>query len=102
MRSTMGEIRHPAFYKGFACTEKHPVLFTQAPLRPETNREHMTQITFGLSNVPAMHVANQAMLSSYASARPTGIVLDPGDADQRRLCHTTCHVSFGHGWTRLE
>ena len=38
-----------------------------------------TQIMFETFNVPAMHIAIQAVLSSYASGRATGIVMDPGD-----------------------
>ena len=35
---------------------------------------------FETFNVPAMHVAMQAVLSLYASGRTTGIVFDSGDA----------------------
>ena len=39
----------------------------------------MTQITFVTFNVPAIYVAIQAVLSSYASGLATGIVMDSGD-----------------------
>lgn len=83
------------------CISKHPVLLTEAPLNPHSNREQAAQIFFETFNVPAMYTSIQAILAlyvlffsssgsrsgkfanlfcnSYASGRTTGIVLDSGD-----------------------
>lgn len=84
---------------------QHPVLLTEAPLNPNSNREQAAQIFFETFNVPAMYMSVQAVLAlcvhpslpswrgfvplrvdadtdktnRYASGRTTGIVLDSGD-----------------------
>jgi centractin len=61
------------------CSFQHPVLLTEAPLNPRSNRETAAQILFETFNVPALYTSVQAVLSLYASGRTTGIVLDSGD-----------------------
>lgn len=58
---------------------QHPVLLTEPPLNPRTNRDTAAQILFETFNVPALFPSIQAVLSLYASGRTTGIVLDSGD-----------------------
>ncbi|ETN41551.1 actin-like protein [Cyphellophora europaea CBS 101466] len=60
-------------------SEEHPVLLTEPPQNPRTNREMAAQILFEQFNVPAIYMSIQAVLSLYASGRTTGIVLDSGD-----------------------
>lgn len=60
-------------------SEEHPVLLTEPPQNPNSNREMAAQILFEQFNVPAVYMSIQAVLSLYASGRTTGIVLDSGD-----------------------
>ncbi|XP_066492869.1 actin-like [Tiliqua scincoides] len=60
-------------------TRERPVMLTEAPLNPASNRERMTEIMFEHFRVPALFVGLQAMMALYASARTTGLVLDSGD-----------------------
>ncbi|OMJ67465.1 hypothetical protein SteCoe_35371 [Stentor coeruleus] len=59
--------------------QDHPVLLTEAPLNPYQNREKAAEVFFETFNVPGIFIAAQAVLSLYASAVTTGVVLDCGD-----------------------
>lgn len=58
---------------------ERPLMLTEAPLNPASNRERMTEIMFEHFRVPAMFVGLQAMMALYAAGRTTGLVLDSGD-----------------------
>ena len=77
---TTWKIWHHTFYNEFRVVpEKYPVLLAEAPPNPKANLERMTQIMFETSNVPAVYIAIQAVLSLYVSGRTTRIVMDSGD-----------------------
>ena len=59
--------------------EDHPLLITEAPLNPRSNRDRMCQVLFETFNVPCLYLSLQAILSLYASGRTTGVVIDSGD-----------------------
>merc|ERR1719273_2065820 len=59
-------------------SSEHPCLLTEAPLNPKKNRRQMVETFFENFHVPAVFVAEQAILSLYASGRTTGVVLDSG------------------------
>ncbi|KAG5356816.1 Actin-2 [Yarrowia sp. C11] len=60
-------------------SEDHPLLLTEAPLNPRSNRDRAAQIFFETFNVPALYVSIQAVLALYASGKTTGLVVDSGD-----------------------
>ena len=59
--------------------EDHPVLATEAPLNPWTNREKVAEAFFETFQAPALFISPQAALTLYASGRTTGVVLDSGE-----------------------
>lgn len=76
----MERIWHHTYATGLkASPEDHPLLITEAPLNPRTNRDRMCQVLFEALGVPCVYVSIQAVLSLYASGRTTGVVVDIGD-----------------------
>jgi actin len=75
----MERIWHHTFYEELHVDPaEHPMLLTEAPLNPKTNREKMIEIQFETFNVPSFYVGIQPVFSLYSSDCLTGIVLDSG------------------------
>jgi len=56
----------------------HPVLLGEPSFNTRTIREKMTELMFEKYQCPAVFIAKNAVLSSFASGRPTALVLDSG------------------------
>ncbi|KAE8138747.1 actin family [Aspergillus pseudotamarii] len=75
----MEKIYHNIFYKELrVAPEEHPIVMSEAIVNPRQNREKMTQMLFETFNSPAIYLASQPLLSLYATARQTGIVIESG------------------------
>lgn len=59
-------------------TQDHPLLFSDQPFSPSTNREKLVEVAFESMRSPAMYVASQSVLSVYAHGRVSGLVVDMG------------------------
>ena len=82
-------------------SENHPVLLSDVPLNPNTNREKMCEIMFEAFNAPLFSVSLAGILSVYASGRGSAIILDVG--------HEVSHVlaiyegyTFKHAMDRVN
>jgi centractin len=59
--------------------EDHPVLLTDAPQNPKSQRERLAQIFYEKFGAPALFFAMPAVLALYANGKTSGVVLDVGD-----------------------
>jgi actin-related protein len=89
----METVWHHTFYNEVrVAPEEHPVLLTESSFTPKVNREKATQLMFEIFNVPALCIANTAVLSVYSTGRKTGLVLESGDAVTRAVPVYEGHV----------
>ncbi|KII72876.1 Actin, adductor muscle [Thelohanellus kitauei] len=81
--------------------EQYPVLITDTPFNPKTNRERMAQIFFERFHSPGLYISLQAALAIYSNGLTTGLVLDSGDG----VTHTVPIVegySISHAIKRMD
>lgn len=57
---------------------EQPLLCTESPW--STDREKIAEIAFEKFKVPALYLANTAVLSAFASGKTTGLVIDSGSS----------------------
>ncbi|XP_058382004.1 LOW QUALITY PROTEIN: actin-like protein 9 [Diceros bicornis minor] len=70
--------RHLLEHDLCVATQDHPLLFSDPPFSPTTNREKLVEVAFESLRSPAMYVASQSVLSVYAHGRVSGLVVDTG------------------------
>nr|XP_023397582.1 actin, muscle-like [Loxodonta africana] len=76
----MEKIWHHSFYQMLrVAPEQHPLMLTEPPLSPNSYKEKVSQIMFETFNVPALYIANQGVLSLYASGKTTGTTIESGE-----------------------
>jgi len=89
------KILHHTFYNELrSAPEEHPVILTIPPMCPKANKEKITQIMFETFNIPLFYLADQAVLSLYASGRTTGVVVLFGEG-----CTMAVPIYEGHSLT---
>ncbi|XP_004689011.1 PREDICTED: actin-like protein 9 [Condylura cristata] len=70
--------RHVLEHDLRVATWDHPLLLSDPPFSPSTNREKLVELAFESLRSPAMYVAYQSVLSVYAHGRVSGLVVDTG------------------------
>ncbi|XP_044514627.1 actin-like protein 9 [Gracilinanus agilis] len=70
---------HYVFYNDLGVApEDHPLLLSDPPFSPTTNREKLVEVVFESLHSPGMYVAYQSVLSVYAHGLVSGLVVDSG------------------------
>uniref|UniRef100_A0A8C0XQ04 Uncharacterized protein n=1 Tax=Castor canadensis TaxID=51338 RepID=A0A8C0XQ04_CASCN len=74
------KVWHYSFYKVLHVNPEHqPLMMTESPLSTLSAKERASQILFETFNVPALHLANQGVLSLYASGQTSGTTIESGE-----------------------
>ncbi|RXM96210.1 Actin-like protein 7B [Acipenser ruthenus] len=75
----MERLWHHIFYNELrVAPDDHPIMLTDAPFSPTTNREKATEILFEAFGAPALHMATTALLSLYSCGMTSGLVIGSG------------------------
>ncbi|XP_060239225.1 uncharacterized protein LOC132653801 [Meriones unguiculatus] len=76
----MEKIWHHSFYSVLRIApDQHPIMITEPPLNKKDVKWRMTQILFETFNIPALFLANQGVLSLYATGRTSGTAIESGE-----------------------
>jgi actin-related protein len=59
--------------------DEHKMIVSEPPLNPKKNREELVTLMFEEFKVPKLYIANQAVMSLFATGKTTGTVLDIGE-----------------------
>ncbi|XP_030047946.1 actin-like protein 7B [Microcaecilia unicolor] len=77
--SCVQDIWEYIFYKEMKILpEEHAALVSDSPLNPTINREIYAEMMFEIFHTPAMHIANQSILSMYSYGKISGLVVESG------------------------
>jgi len=79
-----------------------PVLVTETPCNPKSNREKMVEILFENFNIPAVYIGTHPVFSLYASGRGTGVVVDSGDGGFTHSVPIFEGYTLSYAITRLD
>ncbi|XP_058855167.1 actin-like [Acipenser ruthenus] len=98
----MERLWHHIFYNELrVAPDDHPIMLTDAPFSPTTNREKATEILFEAFGAPALHMATTALLSLYSCGMTSGLVIGSGAG-----VSYTCPIQEGyilpHATSRLD
>lgn len=72
---------------------EHPFMLAEPTAQPDADREEVIERMFEGRGPPALFLARDAVLSSFATGRATAMVVDAG--------HDSTTGEFGFGWREL-
>ena len=75
--------------------KEHPILFAEPTINTKALREQMVQTAFEQYGCPAIFLAKNAVLSSFATGRQTSLVVDAGHEGTVGK-HPPCHDDTLH------
>jgi len=73
--------------------KEHPILLAELFSNSQKQRERTTELMFESHKVPALFLAKNAVLTSFASGRPTSLVMD-----QQLLLQCMMNMFFKRLW----
>lgn len=74
---------------------QYPILLTESPLNPKTNREKMTQLFFDTFNVPKLYMTTGELLDLYDVGKTTGVVVNFG-FNGRFVTTVPCYQGYAY------